>query len=80
MSHERCVAILRRLLLRRIFETQRPGRSYAVGVGLDVSNVVCFETEFSLADRRQAIASACARYPSKSAASAFSRKRAKNCW
>jgi hypothetical protein len=34
MSHERCVAILRRLLLRRIFETQRPGRSYAVGVGL----------------------------------------------
>jgi hypothetical protein len=33
MSHERCVAILRRLLLRRIFETQRPGRSYAVGVG-----------------------------------------------
>jgi hypothetical protein len=34
MSHERCVAILRRLLLRRIFETQRPRRSYAVGVGL----------------------------------------------
>ena len=32
-----------------------------------------------LADRRQAIASACARYPSKSAATAFSRKRAKNC-
>ena len=34
MSHERCVAILRRLLLRRIFETQRPGKSHAVGVGL----------------------------------------------
>src|SRR4029077_16529846 len=34
MSHERCVAILRLLLLRRTFETQRPGRSYAVGVGL----------------------------------------------
>jgi flavorubredoxin len=35
---------------------------------------------FSLVNRRQAIASACARYPSKPAASAFSRKRAKNCW
>jgi hypothetical protein len=34
MSHQRCVAILRPLLLRRAFETQRPGRSYAVGVGL----------------------------------------------
>jgi hypothetical protein len=39
MSHERSVAILRRFLLRRIFETQRPGRSYAVGVGL--GRLVC---------------------------------------
>ena len=31
VSHQRCVAILRRLLLRRTFETQRPGRSYALG-------------------------------------------------
>ena len=34
MSHERCVAILRWVLLRRTFETQRPGRTYAVGVRL----------------------------------------------
>src|SRR6185312_9276844 len=34
MSHERCVAILRWVLLRRTFETQRPGRTYAVGVHL----------------------------------------------
>jgi hypothetical protein len=34
MSHERCVAILRWVPLRRTLETQRPGRTYAVGVGL----------------------------------------------
>jgi hypothetical protein len=39
MSHKRCVAIFGRLLLRRTFETQRPGRSYAVGVGL--GRLVC---------------------------------------
>jgi hypothetical protein len=34
VSHERCATILRRLLLRRTFETRRPGRSDALGAGL----------------------------------------------
>ena len=60
------------------FETTTASIQYSLLSRL--SYVVYFKTEFSLADRHQAIAAACARYPSKSAASAFSRKRAKNCW
>jgi hypothetical protein len=67
MSHERCVAILRRLLLRRTFETQRPGRSYPVGVGLRRLECGLFrDPSCSLrSDRRHGIASAHAICPSK---------------
>jgi hypothetical protein len=47
MSHERCVAILRRLLLRRIFETQRPRRSYAVVSQMSVSESCLGTTGFT---------------------------------
>jgi hypothetical protein len=44
-----CVAILRQPLLRRTFETHRPGRTYAVGVRLGRLECVYYETAFSSA-------------------------------